>query len=175
MAGKYPGLAYCVWRTVGIARPDNPFTEKNGLWGKLSLVGTYAAPFALSGVCLVIMQIRDESDMYGVFTRFIGVTRTDEGRPVRTALERDALVPDARGTETGTRSSSIPFQYSMHDVAAWMVTRIKNRNIRISSGDINNTSKRSYVLCWRYYITANVLIMGLKSIRFRKANKNSMF
>ena len=80
--------------------------------------------------------------MEGVLTRFIGVTRTEDGRPVRTVLERDALATDFLGTETDTGSSSVPFQYSMHDVAAWIVTRIKNRNIRISSGDINNTSKK---------------------------------
>ena len=94
---------------LGKARPDNPFTEKKRTTGQLSLVGTYAAPLSFNWVGLANIYSGDEAVIL-VSTRFIGVTRTEEGRPVLTVLERVAVCLLICGVLTVAALSSVFFQ-----------------------------------------------------------------
>ena len=54
---------------------------------------------------------KDQVSVIGVgCTRLMGVMRTDEGMPVLTVLEREALVEGLTGLDASASSSSISFQ-----------------------------------------------------------------
>ena len=77
----------------------------------------------------------------------MGVTRTEEGLPVRTVLERDAVLTSRAGRTERMSSSSKAFQCSKLPVNALMVTRMKKKNIDISNGDIVFTSNNDQMFC----------------------------